>query len=170
MQLRLSSKGLVTMKLSNKWKERKITMNQERQQREHDTFIPMTSVNSGVGREVKPDVYFYTDQIVNIICIGDPHGKWVMIDAGLPNAAEDIKGFAEERFGEGSRPEAIILTHGHFDHVGGLADLIDEWDVTVYAHELELPYLQGEKDYPEPDMSVEGGMLAKISGDRKSVV
>lgn len=139
-------------------------MDQERQQREHDTFIPMTSVNSGMGREVKKDVYFYTDQIANIICIGEPGGKWVLVDAGLPNAADDIKDMTEDRFGEGSRPEAIILTHGHFDHVGGLADLIDEWDVTVYAHELELPYLQGEKDYPEPDTTVEGGALAKISG------
>jgi glyoxylase-like metal-dependent hydrolase (beta-lactamase superfamily II) len=139
-------------------------MDQERQQREHDTFIPMTSISSGMGREVKKDVYYYTDQIANIICIGEPRGKWVLVDAGLPNAADDIKNMVEDRFGEGARPEAIILTHGHFDHVGGLADLIDEWDVTVYAHELELPYLQGEKDYPEPDMSVEGGMLAKISG------
>lgn len=139
-------------------------MDQERQQREHDTFIPMTSVNSGMGREVKPDVFYYTDQIANIICIGDPNGKWVLVDAGMPNAAEDIKSFVEGRFGEGSRPEAILLTHGHFDHVGGLADLVDDWNVTVYAHELELPYLQGERDYPEPDMSVEGGMLAKISG------
>ncbi|MFA1821879.1 MBL fold metallo-hydrolase [Virgibacillus oceani] len=140
-------------------------MDKERQQREHGTFIPMTSVNSGEGREVTEDVYYYTDQIANIICIGNPNdGKWVLVDAGLPNAAEDIKSFVYDRFGKDSRPAAIILTHGHFDHVGGLADLIDEWDVTVYAHEIELPFLQGEKDYPEPDMSVEGGMLAKISG------
>src|SRR5690625_2253304 len=139
-------------------------MDQNRQQREHDTFIPMTSVNSGTGKEVKQDVYYYTDQIANIICIGNPDGKWFLVDAGLPNAAENIKSVVHDRFGKDSKLEAIILTHGHFDHVGGLADLIDEWNVSVYAHKMELPFLQGEQDYPEPDMSVEGGMLAKISG------
>ncbi|KPC99285.1 putative metallo-hydrolase YflN [Geobacillus sp. BCO2] len=33
----------------------------------------------------------------------------------------------------------------------------------VYAHKDELPYLTGKARYPEPDASVEGGLLAKIS-------
>lgn len=33
----------------------------------------------------------------------------------------------------------------------------------VYAHPLELPFLTGEQSYPEPDGTVEGGLLAKIS-------
>jgi glyoxylase-like metal-dependent hydrolase (beta-lactamase superfamily II) len=40
----------------------------------------------------------------------------------------------------GGRPAAIVLTHGHFDHVGALQQLISYWDAPVYAHELELPY------------------------------
>ncbi|MDY0395290.1 MBL fold metallo-hydrolase [Virgibacillus halophilus] len=38
-----------------------------------------------------------------------------------------------------------MLTHGHFDHVGGLVDLVKEWEVPVYAHSLEFPYLTGKK-------------------------
>jgi glyoxylase-like metal-dependent hydrolase (beta-lactamase superfamily II) len=37
------------------------------------------------------------------------------------------------------------------------------WDVPVYAHELELPFLRGRQAYPEPDPTVEEGVLAKIS-------
>jgi glyoxylase-like metal-dependent hydrolase (beta-lactamase superfamily II) len=38
---------------------------------------------------------------------------------------------------------AIIMTHGHFDHVGVLEDLAETWQAPVYAHELERPYLDG---------------------------
>ncbi|MNI00309.1 putative metallo-hydrolase YflN [compost metagenome] len=69
----------------------------------------------------------------------------------------------EERFGAESIPKAIILIHGHFDHVGAVVDLVEAWNILVFAHELEIPYLIGQASYPEPDGSVEGGIIAKIS-------
>lgn len=57
----------------------------------------------------------------------------------------------------------MVVTHGHFDHVGALFDIVEEWDVPVYAHEKELPFLRGEETYPEPDSSVEGGMVPKLA-------
>ena len=75
----------------------------------------------------------------------------------------EIISITEERFGANSRPKAIILTHGHFDHVGAIIELVKHWEVPVYAHEQELPFLTGERSYPEPDPTVEGGMVAKIS-------
>jgi glyoxylase-like metal-dependent hydrolase (beta-lactamase superfamily II) len=127
--------------------------------------IPMTSVSSGKGREVAYDLYYYTDQIVNIIFVGVPNSDtFVLVDAGMPNSAHKIISEVEDRFGKGAIPEAIVLTHGHFDHVGSIVDLLEKWgDVPVYAHMLEFPFLSGEQDYPEPDATVEGGMLAKIS-------
>jgi glyoxylase-like metal-dependent hydrolase (beta-lactamase superfamily II) len=129
-----------------------------------DKFIPMTSVSAGKGREVGDDVFYYTNQIVNIITVGHPDdGRWVLIDGGMPKSGKKILQVIEDRYGKGSRPEAILLTHGHFDHVGGLVELLETFEVPVYAHPLEFPYLTGEKSYPEPDPTVEGGMLAKIS-------
>lgn len=129
---------------------------------EDNKFIPMTSFSSGTGKEVRKDVYYYTNQIVNIVMVGDA-SRWVLIDAGMPKSGTEIRSVAEKRFGKGSKPAAIILTHGHFDHVGGLVELIKEWKVPVYAHPLEFPYLIGQLSYPEPDTTVEGGVLAKIS-------
>jgi glyoxylase-like metal-dependent hydrolase (beta-lactamase superfamily II) len=130
----------------------------------HEKVIPMTSVSSGKGQFVREDIYYLPIQIVNVIFIGGPKDdKWVLIDAGMPRSAEKIKKAAEEIYGENHPPAAIILTHGHFDHVGALIELMDYWKAPVYAHLKEMPYLTGRDDYPEPDSTVEGGMVAKIS-------
>ncbi|MDQ0230082.1 MBL fold metallo-hydrolase [Metabacillus malikii] len=127
-------------------------------------FIPTTSIGSGVGMAVLPDIYQHTIQIVNISLVGNPDSnEFVLVDAGMPGSAEEIISVTEERFGAGSRPQAIILTHGHFDHVGAIIELVNHWDVPVYAHTLEIPYLTGQKGYPDPDPTVEGGMVAKMS-------
>ncbi|MDN3016993.1 MBL fold metallo-hydrolase [Paenibacillus sp. BSR1-1] len=127
-------------------------------------FIPATSIGSGVGIDVLPDLYCHTIQIVNICFVGNPASKsFVLVDAGMPGSADEIISAAEERFGAGSKPQAIILTHGHFDHVGAIIELVNHWRVPVYAHELELPYLTDKQSYPEPDLTVEGGMVAKMS-------
>lgn len=130
-----------------------------------ERVIPVTSVTSGNGQEVLPDLYCLPIQIVNVCFVGDPDRSddWVLIDAGMPKSADDILAAAEERFGSNSQPKAIVLTHGHFDHVGALQNLVERWDVPVYAHELEMPYLTGQSDYPEPDPTAEGGLVVKMS-------
>jgi len=130
-----------------------------------DKFIPVTSVSTHLGREIALDLYYYTIQIVNICIFGNPEQKneWVLIDTGMPKSADEILSIVDRRFGSNSRPKAIILTHGHFDHVGAVVDLVRHWNVPVFAHELELPYLTGKCSYPEPDSTVEGGLVAKMS-------
>ncbi|WP_407372106.1 MBL fold metallo-hydrolase [Carnobacterium sp.] len=126
--------------------------------------IPATSKQNGKGIEVLPDLYMFTVQIVNLFFIGYPKTtKFVIIDAGTPSKSEEIIEAATKRFGSNAKPEAIILTHGHFDHVGSIIELVQHWNVPVYAHELEMPYLTGEKSYPKPDFTVQGGMVAKMS-------
>ncbi len=127
-------------------------------------YIPVTSINNGVGIEVLPDLICYTIQIVNICLVGNPEMKeFVLVDTGMPRSAKEVISVTEKYFGANSRPKAIILTHGHFDHIGSVIDLVKYWRVPVYAHLLEIPFLTGQKSYPEPDASVEGGMVAKMS-------
>jgi glyoxylase-like metal-dependent hydrolase (beta-lactamase superfamily II) len=100
---------------------------------------------------------------VNVFAISTPSGGWTLIDTGLPLSAGKIKHWAEGHFGKGTKPEAIILTHGHFDHVGAAKDLLKDWNVPIYAHLNEIPYLTGHAKYPAPDPGVGGGLMAVMS-------
>ena len=113
-----------------------------------------------------PDIAYLRHAIVNVVFVGRPGAGdrgWVLVDAGIPGARRAIEKAAAARFGEGARPAAILLTHGHFDHVGTVEDLAMAWDAPVYAHRLEQPYLDGSAAYPAPDPSVGGGLFALIS-------
>lgn len=111
---------------------------------------------------IAPDVGWLPVSFVNVYFVGQPGGRWILIDTGIPGRAEQISKAAAERFGPGSRPEAIVLTHGHFDHAGSAWELAEKWDVQIYAHPLEFPYLTGESAYPPPDPTI-GGAIAFLS-------
>ncbi len=113
-----------------------------------------------------PDLTYQRLLLVNVAYFGMPgagSGHWVLIDAGLPGTYHTILNATRKRFGAESRPAAIVMTHGHFDHTGALKDLAELWDVPIYAHELELPYLDGRSSYPPPDPTVGGGLMARLS-------
>lgn len=113
---------------------------------------------------VAPGVWRVKDKFVNAFIIQNIEGRnWVLVDAGLKSSAEKIKSLAFEVFGSRSRPSAIVMTHGHFDHVGSLKELADEWGVPVYCHHLETPYLTGKSKYPPADPTVGGGLMTFMS-------
>lgn len=89
---------------------------------------------------------------------------WVLVDAGLRGFARTITEAATEFTGSSAPPAAIVLTHGHFDHIGSLEALLEQWgSVPVYAHRMERPYLNGESPYPPPDPLVGRGSMALLS-------
>ena len=65
-------------------------------------------------------------------------GRCIIVDPGCYSAAEQerIKAFLKAR---ALRPEAILLTHGHMDHIYGVADLQREFDIPVYMSPADKP-------------------------------
>ena len=61
----------------------------------------------------------------------------ILVDPG-PQSCEDT---LLEALG-GARPEALLLTHIHFDHAGAAGALVRRWpDLDVYVHERGAPHM-----------------------------
>ena len=129
-------------------------------------MLQMLSSLTMNSKQVARDIILLHFTIATACIVDNPGPKsheWVLVDTGLSNSGEFIVKTAEEHFGKHTRPMAIILTHGHFDHVGSAVELAVKWNVPVYAHKLELPYITGRKDYPVADPTVDEGIVAKLS-------
>lgn len=82
----------------------------------------------------------------------------VLIDPG--DEAERILALLESR---GLTPEAILLTHAHFDHVGAVAPLVEALSLPVFLHPLDLPLYRHAAEVarmwglaiPDPPLPVE---------------
>jgi glyoxylase-like metal-dependent hydrolase (beta-lactamase superfamily II) len=76
-----------------------------------------------------------------------------LVDAGIPNMAKGIlKTIEGLKVGPIQR---ILLTHGHSDHVGAIKSILEVKDIPVYAHAIEIPYIEGELPYPRRKKAAE---------------
>ena len=122
--------------------------------------------DSELAFEVTLDVAFKRLAIVNVAFIGAfgaGDRQWVLVDTGIAGTTKTLQKAVVERFGRHSRPAAILMTHGHADHSGGLQELAQLYDAPVFAHQLEMPYLNGKAEYPPPDPFVGGGLMSLAS-------
>jgi glyoxylase-like metal-dependent hydrolase (beta-lactamase superfamily II) len=113
-------------------------------------------------REIAEGVAVLPIVFVNAYFVGAPDEPWVLVDSGIPQGFARVLKAAEQRYGADQAPQAIILTHGHFDHAGAARQCAEHWNVPIYAHDLEMPYLTNRSDYPPPDPTI-GGFLPFLS-------
>ncbi|MFF2479735.1 MBL fold metallo-hydrolase [Paenibacillus sp. NPDC058071] len=87
-----------------------------------------------------------------------------IIDTGLPFMGKAILREAKKL----GKIKAVLLTHGHGDHVGGLSHVAKEARIPVYAHKLELKYINGEEPFPgrkKAEKLVEVGLVQPLPTD-----
>lgn len=71
---------------------------------------------------------------------------WTLIDTGPPETANLIIS-AINRVTGGSGLRQILLTHGHYDHAGGLSAIRMAWNLPIACHKDEVPFVTGEADH-----------------------
>jgi glyoxylase-like metal-dependent hydrolase (beta-lactamase superfamily II) len=97
----------------------------------------------------------------------EPSREAVVIDPGWDARAI----LAEARAAE-LTIKAILLTHGHFDHIGAVADMEEALQVPLIAHAREVDLLDAKggadlfgfriRSVPQPDRLVEHGETIEI--------
>lgn len=106
----------------------------------------------------------------NCYIASDDNGNAAVIDAG----SEPERIIAELKK-EGLTPKAILLTHGHFDHIMAAEALREEFDIPVYIHSEDSKMLSDENEnlltnFPLGELFVPVKSFKEISdGDKISV-
>ena len=75
--------------------------------------------------------YLIMDKDTKELAIIDPGGQ--------PNIIEE-----EIKLLNG-KPKFILLTHGHMDHVGGVVELVNKFNIPFYINEIEEKYMENDK-------------------------
>jgi len=71
-----------------------------------------------------------------VYLIGDPKTK----QAAVVDPAWHVKAIEEELAEQGMKLTHIFLTHGHYDHINGLEELVQKTDATVCAQNVEIEH------------------------------
>ena len=103
------------------------------------------SKHDGKPVEIAEGVYWLSFGLVagNVYFVRS-ESSWVLIDASVEKRGRLIRQAAEDLFGPGATPAAILLTHVHPDHSGSAPELARAWGCPVYVHPEELPLAVAE--------------------------
>ena len=110
-----------------------------------------------------------------IVCWADGSKTCTVVDPGMssPDGVKQLKDLFEA---QGVVPEAILLTHGHFDHIWGVEKLLELYDIPVYMHPADsdvrallISAFPGSENmsflhHEFPSLPVEDGQILSLSG------
>lgn len=86
----------------------------------------------------------------------------VMVDGGSPNKIEEFMEAMERIPVEPEDIQLIILTHGHFDHIGSAREIKEVTGAKIVMHQLDRDYLEKPFQRIPKGVGVWGGILSMM--------
>ncbi|KAA8922336.1 MBL fold metallo-hydrolase [Thermoplasma sp.] len=74
-------------------------------------------------------------------------GKKILIDTGTAGGGRKIIDHFDRT---AVRPDYVIITHHHADHVGGLKEIADRYNPEIFVPDLEMKIIGGQEEPPKP--------------------
>ena len=80
----------------------------------------------------------------NTYIIYNEEGLCWIIDPGMyyQEEIDELTNFIAQ---QGLKPQAVVNTHAHIDHIFGVQAMMDQYDIPFFLHPLEAPVLAGAK-------------------------
>jgi len=93
---------------------------------------------------------------VNVYIV-ERNDELLLIDTGIPGSTDNVLSYIESIGYKPDDVSIIIITHAHWDHIGGLRALIKRTNAMVAAHRLEREYISDRVNILlEEGMNVKG--------------
>lgn len=96
--------------------------------------------------KISPHIYKLEKWLVikvSIWLVVSEEGVYI-VDTGIASMSKDILTAATKL----GKIKAILLTHGHPDHTGGIHNILKEENIPVYVHQDEIKYMEGREPFP----------------------
>jgi glyoxylase-like metal-dependent hydrolase (beta-lactamase superfamily II) len=83
--------------------------------------------------QVAPGIYRLGSSLVNFYLV-EEDGRYTLVDAGLPGYFDQLPALMADLGADIHDIEAVVLTHGHSDHIGNAERVRTEAQARVYIH------------------------------------
>ena len=90
-------------------------------------------------------VFYFNPLRVCTYVVWDQDNCCVIMDPGAETAREHQR-LVDFIDGSGFEVKAILLTHGHFDHILGLKAAVEKWQVPVFMHPADQEVFDASSD------------------------
>jgi glyoxylase-like metal-dependent hydrolase (beta-lactamase superfamily II) len=97
-------------------------------------------------RNVADGIHRVEDAYTNWYLV-EADGSLLVVDAGVPSSWRSLDAALHDLGRKRDDIQALVLTHGHFDHIGFAEHARSELGIPVYVHENDVPLTRHPRQY-----------------------